>query len=184
MRTDLFEGALEVFAPSQFLIKPARHDWEVKEARRLRRAVFCIEQGIFLGDDEDDVDAVAQTLVAATCLGGMPDQIVGTVRIHTSEAGLWWGSRLAVHPLFRRQGEIGSWLVRLAVGLARLADAKRFLAHVQLQNVALFEKLHWTCLAEVERHGRPHALMQAELEFYPAMPAFADGIVARPRSRA
>jgi hypothetical protein len=52
---------------------------------------------------------------------------------------------------------------------------------VQLQNVTLFEKLHWTRLAEVELHGRAHALMQADLAFYPGEPRFAAGIVTRAR---
>jgi putative N-acetyltransferase (TIGR04045 family) len=175
--------SIELFVPSEFLVKPACHAWELAEAHRLRRAVFCLEQGIFTGDDLDAIDASAQTLVAATCVAGMPDQVVGTVRIHASEPGLWWGSRLAVHPAFRSQGQIGSTLIRLAVGLARLYGAIQFRAHVQSQNVALFEKLHWTLLEEVVLHGRPHGLMEAGLDFYPGERRFVDGIVTRARSR-
>jgi putative N-acetyltransferase (TIGR04045 family) len=177
----MFADTLCVYAPSEFLVKPACHLWEREEARRLRRVVFCIEQGLFTGDDTDHLDAVAETLIAATCVAGMPDQVVGCVRIHSSETDVWWGSRLAVHPAFRSQGQIGSTLIRLAVGLAHLRGCTRFLAHVQLQNVALFEKLHWTRLAEVELHGRAHALMQADLACYPGEARLADGIVTRAR---
>ncbi|MBF9263181.1 histone acetyltransferase, partial [Acinetobacter baumannii] len=72
--------------------------WEAEQAYRLRRAVFCEEQGIFAHDDRDAVDERAQLLVALSCLAGLPDQVIGTVRIHDEGDGLWFGSRLAVDP--------------------------------------------------------------------------------------
>ena len=102
---------------------------------------------------------------------GMPDQVVGTVRIHThpegEEPGLWWGSRLAVHAAFRQHGRLGATLIRLAVSSAHARGALVFLAHVQAQNVPLFQRLHWSLLKEETLHGRPHALMQADLAHYP-----------------
>jgi putative N-acetyltransferase (TIGR04045 family) len=179
----MFAETIESFTSSEFLVKPARHRWELQEAYSLRRAVFCIEQGIFSGDDRDAIDPIAETLVAATCVAGMPDQVVGCVRIHSSEPGIWWGSRLAVHPAFRSQGQIGSTLIRLAVGRAALAGCSSFLAHIQTQNIALFEKLHWTLLANVDLHGRSHGLMQAQLAHYPADARYAGGLVTRARRR-
>ena len=41
------------------------------------------------------------------------------------------------------------------------------MAHVQEQNVALFQRLHWRDLGELCLHGRAHRLMQAELCAYP-----------------
>lgn len=155
------------FAPCEFRIKWADSAWEVAQARALRRAVFCAEQGVFVGDDTDAVDARAQTIVAVSALAGLPDQVVGTVRIHEAEEGLWWGSRLAVHAAFRHHGRIGSTLIALAVRSAHARGACGFLAHVQAQNVPLFEKLRWTKLKDQTLHGRPHALMQADLAAYP-----------------
>jgi putative N-acetyltransferase (TIGR04045 family) len=100
-------------------------------------------------------------------LGGAPDAVVGTVRIHQAASGLWWGSRLAVHPCFRHFGHIGSTLIRLAVGSAHARGCRSFLAHVQRQNVPLFERLHWNRLHPVIVHGRAHCLMQADLASYP-----------------
>jgi putative N-acetyltransferase (TIGR04045 family) len=108
------------------------------------------------GDDRDAIDDHA-ILVALSMMGGMPDQVVGTVRIHRAEPGLWWGSRLAVHPSFRSQGHLGATLIRLAVSRAHARGCHTFLAHVQSQNVPLFEKLHWRSLGRVAMHGRPHA---------------------------
>ncbi|MBX3603649.1 MAG: GNAT family N-acetyltransferase [Piscinibacter sp.] len=164
------------FVPCEFRVKWADSGWEIAQARALRRAVFCAEQGVFEGDDLDALDARAQTLVAVSALGGMPDQVVGTVRIHAAEdgpahdddpAGVWWGSRLAVAPALRKHGHLGAGLIRLAVSSAHARGCRMFLAHVQSQNVPLFEKLHWRALRAETLHGRPHHLMQADLAHYP-----------------
>jgi len=156
-----------VFSPTEFRIKQASEAWERREAYALRRAVFCMEQGVFVGDDRDAIDDHAQLLVACTCVAGECDQVVGTVRIHQTPGGIWWGSRLAVHPSFRHVGRLGATLIRLAVGMAHAQGAAQFWAHVQSQNVPLFEKLHWQLHQETLLCGRPHGLMQASLPHYP-----------------
>ena len=154
------------FRPCEFRVKWVATAWELAQARALRRSVFCCEQGLFVGDDRDAIDEVAQSIVALSLLGGTADAVVGTVRIHEPEPGTWWGSRLAVDPAFREHGRIGATLIRLAVTSARARGCTAFLAHVQLQNVALFERLHWSAIRAVTLHGRPHALMQADLAHY------------------
>lgn len=186
---DLSELDLD-YAPVEFIVREATAGWERDEAHALRRAVFCIEQGIFVGDDRDAIDDRAQLLVAMACIGGMPDQVVGTVRIHREQADalphLWWGSRLAVHVAFRSQGHLGATLIRLAVSRARAQGCKTFRAHVQSQNVPLFRKLHWrTCggqRSELSIHGRAHAEMEPDLSFYPPCHDAASGFVSRARS--
>ena len=170
------------FSPCEFRVKLAETDWEVREAHKLRRAVFCIEQGVFVGDDSDALDDSALPIVAVSCVGGNADQVVGTVRIHSAGDDLWWGSRLAVHPSFRHLGYIGGSLIRLAVCTAHARGARIFLANVQSQNRALFEKLHWRTLKEEIRFGRPHCLMEAGLAHYPPCDNPYAGIVTRARS--
>lgn len=155
------------YKPCTFRVKWADTAWEIAQARRLRRDVFCAEQGLFEDDDADSIDSQAQTLVAVSYLGAMPDQVVGTVRIHTTESGLWWGSRLAVEHAFRRHGGLGATLIKLAVSSAHARGCSIFLAHVQSQNTPLFERLHWSALKHLEIHGHPHDLMQADLQHYP-----------------
>jgi len=168
------------FTPCEFRIKWADGGWEIHQARRLRRAVFCEEQGLFGGgDDLDAIDAVAQPLVALSCVGGMAEQVVGTVRIHAAGEGLWWGSRLAVDRSFRHLGRIGATLIRLAVCSAHARGARIFLAHVQTQNRELFEKMHWKVLRQETLHGRPHLLMQADLTAYPPCHDPLTGFVSR-----
>jgi putative N-acetyltransferase (TIGR04045 family) len=165
------EHRVDAFTSCEFRVKWADGLWEIAESRRLRRTVFCEEQRVFACNDLDAIDAHAQPLVALSQLGGMPDQVVGTVRIHRDadkgDAGVWWGSRLAVDANFRRHGRIGITLIRLAVSSARARGCAVFLAHVQTQNLKLFEKLHWGVLRHESLHGRPHVLMQADLSQYP-----------------
>jgi putative N-acetyltransferase (TIGR04045 family) len=178
------------FMPCEFRIKWADSVWEVEHARRLRRAVFCAEQGVFALDDSDEIDKYSQPLVALSCVGGMSDQVVGTVRIHRDAGSLgqdddqavWWGSRLAVHASFRRHGRLGETLIRLAVGSARALGAQVFLAHVQEQNQRLFEKLNWVALRSEKLHGRAHVLMQAEISCYPPCHQPLSGFVTAFRS--
>jgi len=82
---------------------------------------------------------------------------------------LWWGSRLAVARDYRKMGALGTSLIRLAVGSAHARGCRRFLAHVQSGNAALFHSLHWHTLEETTLHGRPHHLMEADLARYPAI---------------
>ena len=178
------------FVPCEFRIKWAATDWEREQALALRRAVFCAEQGIFLGDDRDAIDDHAQLLVALSCVGGAPDEVVGTVRIHADReqgqpaAIRWWDSRLAVHAAFRHHGRIGATLIRLAVSSAHARGCLEFFAHVQSQNALMFERLHWHSLHRETLHGRPHDLMQAELAHYAPCDTPYAGFVTRSTGRA
>ncbi|GAC1524910.1 MAG: hypothetical protein NVS2B4_00400 [Ramlibacter sp.] len=167
------------FRPCEFRVQWAAAGWEQQRGFALRRAVFCGEQGLFEGDDRDAVDEQAQMIVALACVAGVPDDVVGTVRIHESTPGTWWGSRLAVHAAFRHHGRIGATLIQLAVASAHASGCHTFLAHVQSQNVPLFERLHWHALGSVVLHGRPHERMQADLGHYPPCHAPAAGYVTR-----
>jgi putative N-acetyltransferase (TIGR04045 family) len=166
------------FLPSEFQIKFAIDPWEKNAAAALRRKVFCEEQKIFAGDDHDAIDDVAIVLVAVSFVGVAADEVVGTVRIHEAEPGIWWGSRLAVATDYRRIGALGAGLIRLAVSSARARGCTRFLANVQSQNALLFGKLHWGALAQMDLHGRPHHLMEANLDFYPPFATPETGFVA------
>lgn len=152
-----------------FQVKWATNDWEVEQAKRIRQAVFCEEQGVFEEHDRDEIDAIAQPLIVTTSIIGMPEEVVGTVRIHQSEPGLWWGSRLAVKKEFRRQGVLGASLIRLAVSSANTLGCHTFWATVQEQNEVLFKRLHWDTIGYESIHGMKHAKMQADLQHYPVL---------------
>ena len=166
------------FSPCEFRVKFAASRWEREGAYALRRSVFCDEQQLFAGDDRDGADDYAITIVALSMMGVAADKVVGTVRIHEEERGLWWGSRLAVERDCRRVGAIGATLIRLAVSSARAMGATTFLAHVQAQNGPLFRQMHWETLTALDLLGLPHFKMRADLTKYPPCHAPELGFVA------
>jgi putative N-acetyltransferase (TIGR04045 family) len=158
------EGAPAVAA--QFETRIARTEREREAYFALRRAIFCEEQGLFAGDDRDASDEAAIPIVClATPPGGRP-QVVGVVRIWEEAPGDWWGGRLGVDPAFRTVGAVGRWLVQTAVGSARAWGAWRFRATVQQPNVVFFRRLRWRSCGAMEILGRPHHLMEADLDHY------------------
>ncbi|MEN8831433.1 MSMEG_0567/Sll0786 family nitrogen starvation N-acetyltransferase [Pacificibacter sp.] len=158
-----------IFLSPDFIIRAAAKPWELNGVEALRRQVFVDEQGIFKDHDRDAIDAIAMPLAAISTLASEADQVVGTVRIHEEAPRLWRGSRLAVTESHRRMGRLGAELIRLAVCTAHGRGCDRFLAQVQMQNVRLFKRLHWTPLQEVNVHGVPHMEMEADLNAYPAI---------------
>lgn len=165
----LLEGVEDrLFIPTEYVVRLARTPWERAGYHALRREVFCVEQHVFVEDDRDAIDGVAIPIIAACCVAGMPDRIVGAVRIHEDESSVWRGSRLAVHADHRKLGRIGAELIRMAVSTAHGLGATRFLAQVQEQNVLFFRRLHWKSLGVITLHGLPHHDMEADLMRYPA----------------
>ncbi|OJF93778.1 MSMEG_0567/Sll0786 family nitrogen starvation N-acetyltransferase [Pararhizobium antarcticum] len=172
---------IEPFAPfrtGEFQVKFATSAWESREAHALRRDVFCHEQQLFEGDDRDAIDDHAIPIVALSMLGVAADRLVGTVRIHQEEPGLWWGSRLAVQRDFRKIGALGATLIKLAVSSANAMGCHTFLANVQVQNGLLFRRLHWDVIEEFEVYGKPHLRMKADLAWYPPCVTPEAGFVA------
>jgi hypothetical protein len=173
------------FVPISYGFKVAREHWELQAFWKLREQIFCSEQRIFTGSDRDEYDATMIPIIAVSCEMGIPDRVVGVVRIDEREPGLWWGSRLGVDPDFRRirsvgfgpfanaqprfngLGALGAGLIYEAVSTASRLGCKTFLAAVQEQNARFFSRLHWHTLDRIVLHGQPHYLMRAELGFYP-----------------
>ncbi len=172
------------FVTPEFLIRAATDPWEIGGAASLRHRIFVTEQRIFDSHDRDEIDKRALPLVAVSTIASEADEVVGTVRIHEADPGVWWGSRLAVAPEYRRVGRLGAELIRLAVGTAHAHGCKLFLAHIQTQNVPLFEKLNWRGLGLVDVHGHPHMKMQADLAAYPPVTDPARGWMTLTRRRA
>jgi putative N-acetyltransferase (TIGR04045 family) len=128
----------------------------------LRRSVFVDEQGLFSGDDLDDVDAGEHTVVlVATDPTG---RVVGGVRVapHGDDpTGGWWtGSRLAVSPGHRHGRRVGASLVQAACALVEQAGALRFDATVQPLSVDFFASLGWEPVRPATLAGRPHLSMR------------------------
>jgi putative N-acetyltransferase (TIGR04045 family) len=148
----------------------ARERWQLEAYYRLRREIFEREQGLFTDSDVDEHDARATPIVAASHIAGMPDEVVGVVRIYPTENGTWYGGRLGVAHAHRRVGAVGGALIAVAVSTAHAHGCRRFLATVQERNVRYFERYAFRPLGELSVRGQPHQLMQADLAAYPPCP--------------
>jgi len=145
----------------------AREAWQVAAYFRLRSEIFANEQGLFAGSDRDSFDDHASPIVAQGEIAGMPDGVVGVVRIYREDKHTWFGGRLGVARAYRRVGAVGTALITEAVSTAHAWGCTRFLATVQEANARYFEHHHFRRLEALELLGRPHFLMQADLERYP-----------------
>ncbi|MEM1109513.1 MAG: MSMEG_0567/Sll0786 family nitrogen starvation N-acetyltransferase [Planctomycetota bacterium] len=157
------------FRPSEYRCQVAQNRWEHDAYFALRKRVFCGEQGIFSGHDRDPIDQNSIAIVAISLLGVTVGDVVGCVRIDEREPGVWFGSRLAVSPDHRGVAPMAPHLIRKAVCTAHSLGCKRFMAHVQRANVRMFRRLNWDKRGALTVHGRPHELMEADLEHYPAV---------------
>lgn len=144
------------------ICKIAETEAELAGHFAVRRAIFVEEQGLFTESDVDDFDRQAVPLVAINRETGV---VVGAVRCYETEAGVWYGGRLAVLKEARHNTEaVGPRLCKLAEKVVVERGCHRFLAYIQLQNVRFFERLGWRQVGDPVLHfGEPHQLMQASL---------------------
>lgn len=143
-----------------FLISPASDAAELAAYRRLRRAEFVAEQGLFAGTDSDDLDDDPRTVVlVATAPDG---HVLGGVRLApahhcgmATDIGWWTGSRLVVDRAVRATG-VGPALVRAACAYVESAGVLRFEATVQQRYARLFAHLGWDLLGTRLVAGQEH----------------------------
>jgi len=138
---------------------------EVEIHHRIRHQVFVEEQGLFDGSDVDSHDANPGVVHV---LGLWDGDAVGVVRLFPldRDGDLWQGDRLAVLPDYRVRN-LGKPLVRFAVATAAARGGREMVAHIQLPNVAFFERIGWHTYGEVESYvGVPHQPMAIDLTLY------------------
>ncbi|GAA1790839.1 GNAT family N-acetyltransferase [Planosporangium flavigriseum] len=142
--------------------RAARTPDELAAHHAVRRRVFVDEQRIFADSDRDSNDDNPSTVHAVGLVDGA---IAGTVRLFPLDetATLWQGDRLAVLPEYRTHG-LGGPLVRYAMRTAGERGGQVMAAHIQLPNVAFFERLGWRRDGDVEVYvGLPHVPMLVDL---------------------
>ena len=168
------------------------YDAQLEAYYRIRKRIFCDEQRIFRGSDIDEKDFGSIPIIAVNHYCGSPDEIVGVVRIYEEKKREWFGGRLGVVQAYRSFSKfvcpnlfrekkvsplytmsVAAALIYRAVSLANHIGCDKFSAHVQEQNVKLFERLYWNVVGEKQIHGVTHVLMKADLEAYPATPIYA-----------
>ena len=125
-------GVLTRPEDSRFEIRHARTDEELEAALSLRYEVFCVEQGVPVGEERDGRDGEGLHLIA---LEG--DRLLGTCRL-VFVGGTAQFSRLAVAGSARRRG-IATALLRAADLETRARGAHRLVLHAQTYARALYE---------------------------------------------
>jgi putative N-acetyltransferase (TIGR04045 family) len=137
---------------------PALTPTQLDLHHRIRHQIFVDEQGLFHPSDLDHHDGEPDVI---RVLGLCDSAPAGTVRLFPldPDGRLWQGDRLAVLPEFRALG-LGKPLVRFAVATAGSLGGGEMVAHIQLANVAFFERLGWRKKGDVETYvGIPHQPM-------------------------
>jgi len=161
-------GRIRAFRSPSIETRVADEPWQFTGYWALRRAIFAREQQLFLDSDRDEHDDHAKPIVALSLAAGMPDAVVGVVRVYPVGHDQWFGGRLGVCPVYRRHGIVGETLIKTAVGTALGAGCSRFFATVQPANVRYFQRHHFEVVGEQHVAGVLHALMEAQLsEFKP-----------------
>lgn len=155
------------FVTSHVTAQIASEPWQHVAYFGLRRTIFVTEQRMFEVSDVDAHDGVATPIVVLGHSGGMPDEVIGGVRIYPTEGGTWFGGRLGVDPRYRARGVVGSALIFAAVSTAHAWGCARFLATIQEGNVRYFERHRFASVSAVDVCGHPHRLMEADLASYP-----------------
>ena len=147
---------------ARIICKIAKTEQERQGHFAVRHAIFVEEQLLFNDSDVDEYDRHAILLVAVERDSGT---VVGAVRVYETEAGVWYGGRLAVLKEARHKvNAVGPRLCKLAEKVVIERGCHRFLAYIQLQNVRFFERLGWQKIGQPELHlGQPHQTMQASL---------------------
>jgi putative N-acetyltransferase (TIGR04045 family) len=167
-------GSVAPFFSPNVSAQIASEKWQIDAYFGLRRAIFAKEQGLFDVSDVDEHDARATPIVALGHVAGMPDEVIGGVRIYPAQPGTWFGGRLCVCARYRSRGIVGTALICAAVSTAHALGCRKFLATIQLKNVGYFERHHFSTLEPVQVCGQPHHLMEADLSVYPPHAAHAD----------
>lgn len=131
---------------------------DLTDVHALRRAVFIEEQGIPEAEEWDDLDAVAQHLLAT--VAGTP---VGTARLLTDGATGRIG-RICVVPAQRGTG-LGAALVRAGMkALSSQTGLTSIQLGAQTHAIGFYEKLGFrVCGPEYDDAGIPHREMEHSL---------------------
>jgi putative N-acetyltransferase (TIGR04045 family) len=112
---------------------------ELAAHHAVRHTIFVVDQRLFVGNDRDERDLMADTLHVVGVYDG---SVVGAVRLYPLVNGYWQGDRLAVLPEARVR-HLGAQLVRFAVATAGERGGHTMVARIQLPNVRFFEQLGW-----------------------------------------
>jgi predicted GNAT family N-acyltransferase len=135
-------------------VRPIINRDELREALRVRVAVFVDEQGGPAEDEPDAWDAAARHFVIR-----VQGRVVGTARLYHPETGTAKIGRVAVLPEHRRRG-FGAMLVAELLRHAAALGCRRVVLDAQASACAFYERFGFQPVGEVFMEaGIPHQRM-------------------------
>jgi predicted GNAT family N-acyltransferase len=138
-------------------VRPARDRDEIDQALALREQVFCVEQGVPLGADQDGLDDLAIQVVAVD-----DGRVIGTCRVLV-EGGVGRLGRMAVALPARGRG-LGAAILTAAEQSARDAGARLMRLHAQRYVEDMYAAAGYAPYGEpFEEEGIPHVGMEKPL---------------------
>ena len=139
-------------------MREARTQDEVEAALRLRRDVFCEEQGVPLAAEQDGRDDEALHLLVLE-----RGTLVGTCRLLVSGAVARLG-RMAV-AVERRGAGVGTTLLQEAERAVRAAGSERIRLHAQLHSRGVYDRAGYEALGEpFLEQGIEHVSMEKRVD--------------------
>lgn len=84
-------GRVRAFRSQWIKTRVADEPWQLAGYWRLRHAIFTGEQRLFRDSDRDEHDERALPIVALSSTAGMPDAVVGVVRVYAAGHDEWFG---------------------------------------------------------------------------------------------
>lgn len=132
-----------------FEIRRVRTRAELEALLRLRYQVFCVEQGVPVGEERDGRDHIGLHLIAIR-----DGELLATCRL-LFVGGVVQFSRLAVAVTERRRG-IATALLRAADEESRARGAERIVLHAQTYARSLYEQAGYV--------ARGRVFVEAEIE--------------------
>ena len=138
-------------------MRATRTQAEVEAAMRLRRRVFCDEQGVALEAEQDGRDDEAVHLIVLE-----HGRLVGTCRL-LMDGGAARLGRMAVEPE-RRGAGVGGALLREADRVAAAAGTARIRLHAQTYARGVYDRAGYEALGEpFLEEGIEHVTMEKHL---------------------
>ena len=141
--------------PLDILIKP----WQEaqKDAFKVRREVFILEQGVPEDLEIDEFDPVAIHVLACS-----DHSCVGTARLHINE-GFGQIGRMAVLSPFRNKG-LGRQIMRVLIETAKSKGVSSLMLHAQVSAIPFYERLGFIANGPIyDEAGIPHRNMMMVL---------------------
>jgi len=125
-----------------------------KDAFKVRRAVFILEQGV---PEELEIDEFDSSALHA--LAYHDNVCIGTARLHMSNDGSGQIGRMAVLAGFRNRG-LGLQIMNVLIGVAQSKGLSSLMLHAQVDVIPFYEKLGFRADGPIyDEAGIPHRNM-------------------------